>query len=166
MISRLPDAPQAPDVPVLVGQLRELAERNDREAMCLAVIHAYAPILRHMEAMGQEIGRLSGKTTLLLRGLHFEVSTQEFGEHLAARREYHIGRTKFYAEEVSRLEAGKAEPGRYSSGDPTAALRSNAERHEALASKFDFLLKHLIDGATYRLDESELVEVEFIKRTF
>lgn len=99
----------------------------------------------------------------MIEGLKFDIEAEEMAAHLLRRAEHHYERSSFYAAQVRSLEQGKVEGMNYSGGDPVRALKDKEAEHLHKSQLFEFLRGHLVPGETYRLDESELVKLEFVK---
>ena len=98
----------------------------------------------------------------MIEGLHFDLSSDEMREHLAAKAEYHIERSVWYLERVKDLQDGGVQSDhQVSGGDPLKNLQTQADRHSSRADFFQFLTDHTVNE-TYRLSENDLRTLEFI----
>ena|SRR6185369_2909676 len=100
----------------------------------------------------------------MIEGLKFDVTSAELVAHLSERVTHHIERAAFYASQSKALEDGNAEGMNYSGGDPVRALKDKRSEHEHKKELFEFLVAHVISGETYRLTESDLLQLEIISR--
>lgn len=98
----------------------------------------------------------------MIEGLKFDISADEMKDHFEERMGYHVARKDWYLGQVSNLEKGLAEPQQYTQGDPVKNLKDSAEGHLKKAAFFQFLFEHIIEDETYRLEQDELVKLEFI----
>lgn len=102
----------------------------------------------------------------MIEGLKFDVTSGELASHLAGRIDHHRERQEFYREKASALASGGAEGQEYTGGDPVRSLRESANKHANRADLFEFLQDHIIPSEKYRLEESDLTQLEILSRYF
>jgi hypothetical protein len=98
----------------------------------------------------------------MIEGLKLDFSGRELREHLKKKSGYHQERTEFYSRQADALVAGNAEAMQYSGGDPVKTLRDKAMEHKRRSEMFTLLQTHVIESETYRLEDKDLIRLEFI----
>lgn len=98
----------------------------------------------------------------MIEGLKYDVSSEEIITHVEERASYHKEREAWYQGQIDSLNKGLAEPMEYTNGDPIKNLKDSMARHTNKREVFEFLATHIIHDETYRLDEKELSQLEFI----
>ena len=98
----------------------------------------------------------------MIEGLKLDFSGRELREHLKKKSGYHQERNEFYSRQADALVAGNAEAMQYSGGDPVKTLRDKAVEHKRRSEMFTLLQTHVIENETYRLEDKDLIRLEFI----
>lgn len=101
----------------------------------------------------------------VIHGLKILISGGELEQHLRAKVEYHTTKAAGYARQVDGIsELQDDDANVYQSNDPKQGLMNSANIHRNKAALFTFMADHLITGANYMLDESDLLRVEIMER--
>lgn len=98
----------------------------------------------------------------LIQGLHFDIAAEEISAHLQKRYSYHLNRADEYKAQVEAYGQVPDEVRAMSGGNPKEQMEKSVLRHQATAEKFKFMSEHLVDGATYRLNDRDLKEIEML----
>jgi hypothetical protein len=98
----------------------------------------------------------------MIEGLKLDFSGKELREHLKKKSSHHQERSEFYSRQADALVAGNAEAMQYSGGDPVKALRDKAAEHKRRSEMFTLLQTHITESETYRLEDKDLIRLEFI----
>lgn len=98
----------------------------------------------------------------LIEGLHFDLSQEEIAVHLQERFSYHSNRADEYTAQMLAYDQVPEEVQAMSGGGPKEQMEKSVLRHRGTAEKFKFMSEHLVDGATYRLSDRDLHDIEML----
>lgn len=101
----------------------------------------------------------------VIHGLKILISGGELEQHLRTKVDYHTEKAVGYSEQLTSIEElQRGDANNYQSNDPRQGLANSAAIHRNKAALFTFMADHLITGANYMLDESDLLRVEIMER--
>jgi hypothetical protein len=102
----------------------------------------------------------------IIEGLHVDVSSTELKLLLLGRLKYHEDKAGFYEKqlvEMKKLDQVMAEEaaqiGKTSNRSPAESIDGAIKNHKDQAIFYKFVAEHVIEGATYRLDEQDLQRI-------
>ena len=103
-----------------------------------------------------------------VKGLVYEVDADELSTHAKARAEHHVKKADLFTKQVDELRGSLDDMPKPASGkaysnsnsDPVETLAENARHHRNRAAYFAWIADHFVDGAMYRLSESDLTLLE------
>lgn len=98
----------------------------------------------------------------LIEGLHFDLSQEEMAAHLQEKFSYHTNRADEYTAQILAYDQVPEEVQAMSGGSPKEQMEKSVLRHRGTAEKFKFMSEHLVDGATYRLSDRDLHDIEML----
>lgn len=104
-------------------------------------------------------------TQQVVDGFQIEVDWKEVVDHLTAKADEHAAKANAYDKQIVELEA-LHEPGTYNSNDPRQSLGQSLRSHRSKAELFKFMADHVIMNVTYRLDEADLLRLEWMDRGY
>lgn len=99
----------------------------------------------------------------IINGLHIDVSSDELKTLLLGRLKYHTDKVGFYEQQLvamRKIDAALTEEarsvGKGSTSSPADSLDQAVKKHQNQCVYYKFMSEHVIQGATYRLDENAL----------
>lgn len=95
-----------------------------------------------------------------LSELRFEITAEELREHFRDRANHHRMKKGEYEKRAEMLKESQGEEEKAVSANPVDRQERKAEDHADQAAYFGFLAEHVVEGQTYRLDQSALRSYE------
>lgn len=102
----------------------------------------------------------------IIHGLHVDVSSDEMKELLVGRLKHHTDKVSFYEKQLlemkkvdAALTAEAQEMGKTSTRGPLESLEQAIKKHRDQTVYYKFMTDHVVQGATYRLDEGALIRL-------
>lgn len=112
---------------------------------------------------------MHGKTeTVMIEGIHVDVSSEELRALVSQRREYHERKADEYTRQAVQVEQvflkATGDPGRTRVENPADDIRRNIARHKDAARHLAFVAEHLAENETYRLGGADLRDIGIIEQ--
>lgn len=108
----------------------------------------------------------------MIEGLKVDVKSEELVKILTERMQHHLERSEAYNKKAAELKAtlsGLEEDlsvGKVSNNSASGGLETKAREHKDKSTYYKFLLDHVIQNDTYRLDQADLERLGVSVRYF
>src|SRR4051812_17533779 len=98
----------------------------------------------------------------MIIGVHCDIQTEEMGQLIEKQIAYHLEKVTFYGNTAKELEANGMKRGA-GSRDALGDIEDKVREHERQRDRLMFIRDHLVPGETYRLSDSDMSSLGFVK---